>query len=163
MYEDIMGYFDLPKGELELLMDGNWKSVMFTDRPSMDEIMDCVATWSRNHEVTAARYSSHRLRNEAPVTVWKCDGVMTFNTYPPMFIDYDELIENVNYDNEKRVFTVSSEWALKWIDENSHYKFGFWKEYTYDDTLQMFEDACRDGELISDRIEPEWYEGRKRG
>ena len=66
-----MGYFDLPKGELELLMDGKWESVAFTDRPSMDEIMSDVKMWSKNHRVTAARYNSHTLgKNEVPVIVW---------------------------------------------------------------------------------------------
>ena len=68
-----MGLFDLPRGELELLMDGKWKSVMFTDRPMQSEIMKTVERWSKNHRVTAARYNSHTLgKNEIPVIVWHC-------------------------------------------------------------------------------------------
>lgn len=65
-----MGLFDLPTGELELLMDGKWKSVMFTDRPSNAEVMDCVKMWSKKHDVTKARYYTHRFKNETPVIVW---------------------------------------------------------------------------------------------
>ena len=61
----------LPTGELELLIDGKWESVAFTDYPSTEEIMDDVERWSKNHTVTAARYNSHRYKNEVPVIVWK--------------------------------------------------------------------------------------------
>lgn len=71
-----MGYFDLPTGELELHMDGKWESVMFTDRPSKNEIMECVEMWSENHDVKAARFNSHTLgKNETPVIYWLRDDV----------------------------------------------------------------------------------------
>lgn len=66
-----MGLFDLPNGELELLIDGKWQSVSFTDNPSKHEIMHDVEFWSKNHTVTAARYNSHSYKNEIPVIVWK--------------------------------------------------------------------------------------------
>lgn len=81
--------------------------------------------------------------------------VIRFDTYPDMFTDYENMIENKNYDHEHRVFEVPRDWALKWIDENTHYEDGFWNEYTYDDTMQMYEDALRAGALISETIEPE--------
>ena len=65
-----MGLFDLQRGEIELLMDGEWKSVEFTDRPTNKEIADCVERWSKNHDVTMARYNSHTYKNESPVIVW---------------------------------------------------------------------------------------------
>lgn len=65
-----MGLFDLPTGEVELFMDGEWKSVMFTDRPSNEEIERCVAEWSKNHNVEKARYNSHTYKGEVPVIVW---------------------------------------------------------------------------------------------
>ncbi len=73
-----MGLFDLPKGELELLMDGKWKSVAFLDAWSkemlMDEINRTVEEWSKKHEVTAARYNSHTWEDEIPVIYWKKEG-----------------------------------------------------------------------------------------
>lgn len=66
-----MGMFDLPRGEVELLMDGKWESVAFTDRPSKDELMHYVEYWSKYHTVTALRYNSNTFKNEAPVIYWK--------------------------------------------------------------------------------------------
>lgn len=85
------------------------------------------------------------------------DDTIQFDTYPDMFTDYENLIENENYDYEHRVFEVPRDWALEWISKNARYDDGFWNEYTYDDTFQMYEDACKAGVLISEAIEPEHY------
>ena len=56
-----MGYFDLPRGELELqLKDAKgirWESVMFTDSLTAEDVASCVEDWSVRHEVMAARYN----------------------------------------------------------------------------------------------------------
>lgn len=53
-----MGYFDLPRGEFELLMDDEgWKSVMLTDNLYKEEIAECVEMWSVKHKVLGARYN----------------------------------------------------------------------------------------------------------
>ena len=56
-----MGYFDLPRGELELqLKDGkgiHWESVCFTDRLDKETLAMCKEEWSERHEVLAARYN----------------------------------------------------------------------------------------------------------
>lgn len=62
-----MGYFDLPKGEVELRIDGVWQSVEFTDHFTREDYLDIVKRWSKNHTVGAARYNSHRYENEIPV------------------------------------------------------------------------------------------------
>ena len=56
-----MGAFDLPTGELELLLkDGkgeHWESVLFTDSLDDYDIADSVEEWSVNHSVLAARFN----------------------------------------------------------------------------------------------------------
>lgn len=78
---------------------------------------------------------------------------LTFDTYPDMFTDYENRIENENYDNEMRVFEVPEDWALKWIAENAPWDVPkFWKENTWDETYAMYEDAIREGVLIKENI-----------
>jgi len=78
---------------------------------------------------------------------------ITFDTYPDMFTDYDNGIENENYDHEVRLFEVPEYWALKWIAENAPWDVPeFWNEYTWDDTYAMYEDAIREGVLIKENI-----------
>ena len=53
-----MGAFDCPTGNLELLVDGEWKSVCFADVMTDKEIAAFAVTWSRwGHSVTGARYN----------------------------------------------------------------------------------------------------------
>ena len=79
---------------------------------------------------------------------------ITFDTYPDMFLDYEEHIENENYDNETRVFEVPEVWALKWISKKAPWDVPeFWDEYTWDETYGMYEDAIRDNVLIAEHIE----------
>ena len=56
-----MGAFDLPTGELELLLKDSkgehWESVAFTDSVDDYDIVDSVEDWSVNHTVLAARFN----------------------------------------------------------------------------------------------------------
>lgn len=70
------------------------------------------------------------------------NDTITIYTYPPMFTDYENMIENENYDNEVRCFDVPKDWAVAWIRENMGMSLEeFWHEYTYDDTIQMYGDC----------------------
>lgn len=75
-------------------------------------------------------------------------------TYPPMFSDYDNNVENENYDNEIRVFAVPKEWALKWISDFGMTYEEWCDECTWDDTFQMYSDAVDEEVLIRETIEP---------
>ena len=77
-----------------------------------------------------------------------------YDTYPPMMSDYENCIENENYDNEILWFCVPDEWAFEYIVQETDYNGfeDFEAEYTWDDTLQMYECALRDGVLISEEI-----------
>lgn len=69
---DNMNYFiGLPTGTVELLIDGEWQNIASIDCPSKDDIMRLVNTWSKKHKVEAARYNSHRYKNQIPVIVWE--------------------------------------------------------------------------------------------
>lgn len=60
-----MGYFDLPTGELELLLKKKgrgrhkeeWRSVSFTDSLTKEELVSDVENWSKNYKVNSARYN----------------------------------------------------------------------------------------------------------
>ena len=53
-----MSYFDLPRGEFELLLDDRgWTSVMFTDSLFKSDIASCIEDWSVKHKVLGARYN----------------------------------------------------------------------------------------------------------
>lgn len=64
-----MGYFDLPTGELELLMKKKgrggykpeWKLIAFTDRISDAELASDVERWSKNYKVIAARHNGREV------------------------------------------------------------------------------------------------------
>lgn len=78
---------------------------------------------------------------------------VTYATYPDMFLDYDEMLENSNYDNELREFTVPTQWATAWIRRECKMtpaEFNEW--YTWDVTDQMYADAVREKVLISTEI-----------
>ena len=65
-----------------------------------------------------------------------------FDTYPDMMSDYENDIENENYDYELRVFTVPKEWAVSWIRNIWGMDFKeFMDTYTWDDTYQMYVSA----------------------
>lgn len=75
-------------------------------------------------------------------------------TYPPMLSDYDNDVENENYDNEIRVFAVPRDWALKWILDFGMTLEDWLDDYTWDDTFQMYSDAVSEEVLIRETIEP---------
>ena len=78
----------------------------------------------------------------------------TYETYPPMFSDYENDIENENYDHELRMFTVPAYWAIKWMREEAEMtKAWFDCQYTWDDTFSMYEAACREGVILKEWIE----------
>ena len=77
----------------------------------------------------------------------------TFDTYPPMFIDYGEFIENDRYDDTLRWFVVPKLWAVDFISRFFGMKFEeFMRNYTWDDTFQMYECAMQDNQIVSDYI-----------
>lgn len=81
------------------------------------------------------------------------NNLMTFETYPDMFTDYENNIENENYDYEMRVFSVPDEWLVRWFDLNGIKSLNaFESEYTWDDTWQMYCDAGIDGVLSNVHI-----------
>lgn len=78
---------------------------------------------------------------------------VTYATFPDMFLGYDEMLENANYDNELREFTVPTQWATAWIRRECKMtpaEFNEW--YTWDVTDQMYADAVREKVLISTEI-----------
>jgi hypothetical protein len=83
----------------------------------------------------------------------KTMNTVTYETYPDMFTDYEELIENENYDNEIREFTVPEAWATEWMLRECKMtpeEFNDW--YTWDVTDQMYLDAINEKVLVSTEI-----------
>ena len=80
--------------------------------------------------------------------------MLAYDTYPDMMKDYENGIENENYDNEVRIFTVERDWGEKWIFDNFKQDVeDFNTEYTWDDTFAMYEASIKDGTLIDAYIE----------
>ena len=78
---------------------------------------------------------------------------ITFDTYPDMFTDYENLIENERYDDEKRLFTVPAAWAINWVSKECSMDMkDFCSWFTWDITYQMYTDAVIDGVLVSEQI-----------
>lgn len=77
----------------------------------------------------------------------------TIETYPPMFSDYDNYIENEDYDDTIRVFSVPKQWAVDWIKHSGYTLDEFLQEYTWDETYEMYEDANSEAVIISEWIE----------
>lgn len=81
---------------------------------------------------------------------------VVYYTYPDMFTDYENGIENENYDHEMRVIEVPMDWASMWVRTRYGMSLDEYEnEYDYNDSFQMYEDAMRDGVLISEKIVPE--------
>lgn len=65
-----MGYFDLPRGNFELLLKkkgrGNhkaeWQSVMMTDHLYPGEVEEHFERWGINYKVMAARYNGREVK-----------------------------------------------------------------------------------------------------
>ena len=75
------------------------------------------------------------------------------DTYPPMFVDDDCQTENEDYDNQLRLFVVPLAWAVSWVWLQHRIDFEtFKKEYTWDDTYRLYDQAVKDGVVISTEI-----------
>lgn len=84
----------------------------------------------------------------------KNEEVIEFTTYPDMFSDYEHNIENQNYDNELKVFGVPTAWAVNWIITEGEMTFDeFMNEYTWDNTLAMYDQAVVDDVMLYERTE----------
>ena len=65
-----MGYFDLPRGNFELLLKkkgrGNrkaeWQSVMMTDHLYPGDVEECFERWGINYKVLGARYNGKEVK-----------------------------------------------------------------------------------------------------
>lgn len=80
-------------------------------------------------------------------------GMITLDTYPDMFLDNDCNVENENYDNELREFTVPLNWAVEWIKSECHQTLDeFMDEYTWDETIQMYDAAMHQNVLCASKI-----------
>lgn len=79
--------------------------------------------------------------------------VLNIETYPDMMSDYENDIENPDYDSTIRVIKVPMSWAVKWIDETYEMTYDeFMEEYDWDMTYEMYESAVSDGVLIGETI-----------
>lgn len=85
-------------------------------------------------------------------------SVFEIDTYPDC--TNADGTENINYDYQTKWFSVPEAWAKEWInnlngeEDLEKVDFEYFKnEYTWDDTLQMYYDACSDGVLIEEHIE----------
>ena len=85
-------------------------------------------------------------------------NTITFETYPPMFVDYNTYEENTDYDYTMRVFTVPYDWYIRWLKART-FIHGypddetFQNEYTWDDTLNMYDHAVYEDMIIEEHIE----------
>ena len=78
----------------------------------------------------------------------------TIDTYPDTMIDYENGIENPDYDHTVAVFTVPYDWAESYI--NRKFKMNMeclLREYTWDWTLQMYNDAYIAGRILDETID----------
>ena len=95
-------------------------------------------------------FSQDRLLNK--VYYHGTQECIAFYTYPEMFVPYDNgYIENPDYDDTVIVFEVPLTWAKHWVKKEGYDSLeSFLNEYTWDDTLCMYNDAFRDGTLYND-------------
>lgn len=78
---------------------------------------------------------------------------ITLETYPPMMLNGTE---NPFYDEELLEFTVPYSWlSVEFQQDNfGTFDLDFWlmNEYTWDDTLFLYERATTDNVIISEKI-----------
>ena len=80
-------------------------------------------------------------------------NTITLDTYPDMFTDYDEFIENEDYDNQKREFGVKIAWMADYVSHTWGMTLDdFFKTNTWDENWQLYEMAQRNGALVFERI-----------
>lgn len=76
--------------------------------------------------------------------------MIAFETYPDYYIGGQE---NPDYDSTLKEFDVDEGWAACWIDTNYRMSVeDFIAEYTWDDTLMMYDDAWIADALMEERI-----------
>lgn len=78
--------------------------------------------------------------------------IFTIETYPPMFSDYGNHVENEEYDDTLLWFSVPKQWALKWITADGTTFDEFMSTYTWDMTFEMYQDATAEKVIISEEI-----------
>ncbi len=75
-------------------------------------------------------------------------------TYPNMFTDYENGIENEDYDTTIRVFSVPYQWALDFIKDNMGISINeFLEIYDWDDTFYIYDHAISQGKVLCEHIE----------
>lgn len=78
---------------------------------------------------------------------------ITLETYPPMVYDG---VENPFYDEELLEFTIPYFWLSRYYHEQQlgafDLDFFLMNEYTWDDTLEIYNNASADGVIISEKI-----------
>ena len=85
-------------------------------------------------------------------------ATMKFYTYPEYSYrdENGEYRENEDYDTTLKEFEVPYDWAVDWIAlwavETGLSADSFMDEYTWDDTLEMYDDAYPDGKVITEKI-----------
>ena len=80
-------------------------------------------------------------------------GALTFTTYPPLTNPAGT--ENELYDDTMCVFDVREVWFYRWVyEEDGRSWRQFLDEYTWDDTLQMYELAIQVGAVLREEIVP---------
>lgn len=77
-----------------------------------------------------------------------------YETYPDMYLDYENDIENDNYDFEKKLFKIPLVWAENYIRNEHGITIGeFDDTYDWDDTYEMYEQAIKENVIISAWVE----------
>ena len=75
------------------------------------------------------------------------EKTVVFETYPEEMLCGG--IYNPLYEHTIIEFEVPVEWVKKWLKEDGNLPFDeFMGEYTWDDTLRMYDHACHDGTII---------------
>jgi len=99
--------------------------------------------------------------DEMSIPLWAVESItpvsdaFTFHTYADLLIDADTGEENELYDVTLREFTVPVDWFYRWVyEEDGRSWKDFINEYTWDDTLRMYDQALRDGAVMFDEIVP---------
>ena len=81
---------------------------------------------------------------------------ITLETYPPVMLDYENHVENPDYDEQILIFTVPYHWLSDWYKEEEAGEFDLdyflINEYTWDDTLAIYEQAYTDGVIVEEHI-----------
>lgn len=81
---------------------------------------------------------------------------ITLETYPPLMLDYENEIENPNYDEELLVFTVPYPWLYEEFKRDNFGVKDFEDfliyQYTWDDTQFLYARATTDKVIVHEEI-----------